>query len=131
MGILIERILYWLATLIMFALMGMAIFGYHAQHDVMAGFFKAFGYPTYIVYPLAYLKLTALIVILLNRWRNLKDIAYGAYFINMIAATAAHVLAGDNPVHAYAGLIAIPISYALSNRVRGEPKHEAFLLKAR
>lgn len=131
MAALIEKILYWLATLIMFALMAMAIFGYHAQHEVMAGFFKKFGYPTYIVYPLAYLKLTALLVILINRWRNLKDIAYGAYFINMGLATAAHLLAGDIPVHAYAGLIAIPVSYILSNRVRGEPKRDAFLLPPR
>lgn len=125
------RILYWAATLVMFALMLLSIIGYHANYEAMSGYFRAFGYPTYIVYPLAYAKAGALIVILLNRWRNLKDIAYGAYFINLLFATAAHLMAGDNPVHAYAGLLAVPVSYILSNRVRGEPKKDAFILSAR
>jgi len=128
---LIEKILYWIATLLMFALMLLAIVNYHLQYETMAGFFEKFGYPKYIVYPLAYLKLGALLAILTNRYRNLKDIAYGAYFINMIAATYAHLLAGDNPVHAYVGLIVIPVSYVLSNRVRGEPKRDAFIMKAK
>ncbi len=126
---LVEKIIYWVATLLMFALMLLAIVNYHTKYEAMSGFFKAFGYPTYIVYPLAYLKLIALIAILTNRYRNLKDIAYGAYYINMIAATYAHILAGDNPLHAYVGLVAVPVSYFLSNRVRGEAKHDAFLLK--
>ncbi len=131
MSKLIETAIYWIATALMFALMLMAIIGYHAQHDVMAGFFEKFGYPTYIVYPLAWAKAVALLVILTNRWRNLKDIAYGAYFINMGLATAAHMIAGDMPVHAFVGLVAVPVSYILSNRVRGEPKRDAFLLPAR
>ncbi len=127
---LIEKILYWIATLLMFALMLLAIVNYHLYHEGMSAFFVKFGYPTYIVYPLAYLKLGALIVIASNRYRNLKDIAYGAYFINMIAATYAHLSAGDNPVHAYVGLAVIPISYTLSNKVRGEPKRDAFIMKS-
>ena len=126
-----EKIIYWIATLLMFALMAVAIVGYHIQYETMAGFFEAFGYPKYVVYPLAYLKLIALLAILTNRYRNLKDIAYGAYFINMIAATYAHLLAGDNLVHACVGLVVIPVSYILSNRVRGEPKRDAFVLSAR
>jgi len=130
-GSLIEKIIYWIATLLMFALMALAIVNYHLQYETMAGFFEAFGYPKYVVYPLAYLKLIALIAILTNRYRNLKDIAYGAYFINMVAATYAHLLAGDNPVHAYVGLVVIPVSYILSNRVRGEPKRDLFVLSSK
>jgi uncharacterized membrane protein YhaH (DUF805 family) len=126
---LAEKIIYWVATLLMFALMLIAIVNYHIRYDTMSGFFKAFGYPTYIVYPLAYLKLLALIAILTNRYRNLKDIAYGAYYLNMIVATYAHILAGDNPVHAYVGLFVVPVSYLLSNRVRGEASRDAFILK--
>lgn len=127
---LAEKIIYWGATLIMFALMMLAIVNYHLQYETMSGFFTAFGYPIYIVYPLAYLKLAALLAIATNIFRNLKDIAYGAYFLNMAAATYAHLAAGDNPVHAYVGLIVIPISYMLSNRVRGEPKRDAFIFRS-
>lgn len=127
----IETGVYWVATLIMFAIMLLAIIGYQANYARFSTFFVAFGYPVYIIYPLAYLKLTALVVIATNYYGNLKDIAYGAYFVNMGFATAAHLGAGDTPVHCYVGFIAIIISYGLSNRVRGEPKRDAFLLPAR
>ncbi len=123
-------IAYWVATLLMFALMLLAIVNYHLHYEDMSAFFTKFGYPTYIVYPLAYLKLGALLAIATNLYRNLKDIAYGAYFINMVAATYAHLSAGDNPVHAYVGLVVISISYILSNKVRGEPKLDAFIMKS-
>ena len=128
---LFEKITYWIATLLMLALLLFAAQMYVLNHGAAAGFFELFGYPTYLVYPLAALKFAAVVVVLANRWRNLKDIAYGAYFINMIMATVAHLQAGDNPVHAYVGLVAVPLSYILSNRVRGEPKRDAFLLPAR
>lgn len=124
----LEKSIYWVATALMFLLMLFAVVNYVIQYDVMAGFFEKFGYPAYIVYPLAALKFIAFMAIASNRYGNLKDIAYGAYFINMVAATYAHLLAGDNPVHAYVGLIVIPISYVLSNRVRGKPARDAFLL---
>ncbi|MBE5074658.1 DoxX family protein [Erythrobacteraceae bacterium E2-1 Yellow Sea] len=126
-----EKITYWIATLLVLALLLFAAQLYFLNHTAAAGFFELYGYPTYLVYPLATLKLAAVVVILANRWRNLKDIAYGAYFINMIMATVAHLQAGDNPVHAYVGLVAVPLSYILSNRVRGEPTRNAFLLPAR
>lgn len=126
-----EKIIYWIATLLVLALLLFAAQLYFLNHAAAAGFFELYGYPTYLVYPLATLKLAAVVVILANRWRNLKDIAYGAYFINMIMATVAHLQAGDNPVHAYVGLVAVPLSYILSNRVRGEPTRNAFLLPER
>ena len=126
-----EKIIYWLATFLMFAIMGIAIVGYHLNYTMFAGFFEKFGYPAYIIYPLAYLKLAALVAILTNKYRNLKDIAYGAYFINMMFATAAHVVAGEQPVHAYIGIVVIIISYVLSNRVRGVPQQDAFILSPR
>ncbi|MFA6219682.1 MAG: DoxX family protein [Erythrobacter sp.] len=127
----VEKIVYWIATLLMAALILFSAQLYIFNHAAAAGFFERFGYPAYVVYPLAALKLVALAVILANRWRNLKDIAYGAYYLNMIMATAAHLIAGDNPVHAYVGLVAVPLSYVLSNRVRGMPGRDAFLLAPR
>jgi len=119
---LIQKIVYWLTTAVMFYFMLFAIVNYHTKHEVMAGFFKAFGYPTYIVYPLAYLKLTALIVIATNYFNNLKEIAYGGYFLNTCLALVAHLKAGHEPTHVYILIPCIIISYVLSNKVRGRPK---------
>jgi len=124
----IQTIVYWLATAVMFYFMLFAIINYHTKHEVMAGFFKSFGYPTYIVYPLAYLKLIALIVIATNYFNNLKEIAYGAYFLNTCLALTAHLKAGHEPWHVYVLLPCIIISYVLSNIVRGRPEKD-FLVK--
>lgn len=127
----IESATYWIATGLMGALMLFAVQMYLRRPELVAGMFESYSYPGYVVYPLAAAKAAALVVILLNRWRNLKDIAYGAFFINLVMATFAHLAAGDTPIHAYVGLAAVPISYALSNRVRGEPPHDAFLFSGR
>lgn len=124
----LEKIAYWFATGLMGVLMLFAVQMYLRRPDMAAGLFEGFSYPGYVVYPLAAAKAAALTIILLNRWRNLKDIAYGAFFINLVMATYAHILAGDTPIHAYVGLVAVPVSYILSNRVRGEPSRDAFLL---
>ena len=125
-----EKVAYWLATGLMGALMLFAVQMYLRQPEMVAGIFESYSYPGYVVYPLAAAKSGALFVILLNRWRNLKDIAYGAYFINLVMATYAHLHAGEQPIHAYVGLIAVIISYVLSNRVRGIAERDAFSARA-
>lgn len=122
----LEKTLYWVSTGIVIFLMMWAVIGYHIFHENMAGFFIKFGYPTYLIYPLAYLKLAGVIVILTNSHNNLKEWVYGAYYINMLLATVAHHSVGDTPIHAYVGLIVVPVSYIYSNKVRGRPKKNLF-----
>ena len=105
----------------MFYFMLYAAINYFLHYETMSVFFKQFGYPTYVVYPLAILKFIAVIVIASNYYNNLKEIAYGAYFINTIMATAAHLNAGHQPTHAYVILVCIVASYWFSNQVRGKP----------
>ncbi len=126
-----EKTLYWLSPSLVLLLMSWSIVLYHIRHEVMSGFFTELGYPSYIVYPLAYLKLAAVIVIISNRYNDLKDMAYAAYFINQILATAGHLSVGHEPYHAYVGLIALPISYIYSNKVRGRPKRNLLDLWSR
>ena len=56
---LFEKITYWIATLLMLALLLFAAQMYVLNHGAAAGFFELFGYPTYLVYPLAALKFAA------------------------------------------------------------------------
>ncbi len=119
----LDKLLYWISTGLVLALMAWSAVTYVVMHDFMAGYFTKMGYPTYIIYPLAGLKLVAIIVVLTNRYNDLKNMVYAAYYINMALATAAHLSIGDTPYHAYIGLIAVPVSYIYSNRVRGKPTH--------
>ena len=120
------QIPYWLATGIVVLLLVWASVMYVALPDVAAGFFAQFGYPAYLIYPLAALKFLALLVIILHRWNDLRDMAYAAYFLNMAMALTAHIVHGDVFAHALVGMIAVPVSYLLGNRVRGRPRHNFF-----
>lgn len=117
-----EKVIYWISTgYVLFAMMWSFVM-YHVRHEFASAFFEMLGYPTYIVYPLAWLKLLAVIVILTNRYSDLKEWVYAAYFFNVLLATSGYINAGQLfPVHSYLALILVPVSYLYSNKVRGKP----------
>ena len=119
-------VIYWLATLVVLLLLGFAAVMYLTNYEAAAGFFTHLGYPTYLVYPLATLKIIALLIIVIHRYNDLRDMAYAAYFINMIMALVGHQQAGDGYVHAAVGAAALIVSYLLGNRVRGRPSRNFF-----
>jgi hypothetical protein len=122
----IKKITYWLSTGVLLFLLSWAAGSYVLIHDTQAAFFEAFGYPTYLVYPLALLKLIAVIVIVSHKFNDLRDMVYSAYFFNMILALIGHIIYGDFYGHALLGLILLPISYLLGNQVRGRPRRNLF-----
>lgn len=121
-----KKIAYWASTGLLLLLLTWAAFSYHAIHETQAGFFTAFGYPTYLVYPLAYLKIIAIFVIVSHRYNDLRDMVYAAFFFNMILALVGHIILGDFYGHALLGLICLPISYLFGNQVRGRPTRDFF-----
>ncbi len=121
-----KKIAYWGSTGIILFLLTWAAGSYHLIHDTQAEYFKAFGYPTYLVYPLAWLKIVAVLVIVSHRYNDLRDMVYAAYFLNMVLALVGHVLYGDFFGHALVGLLMMPASYLLGNQVRGRPQRNFF-----
>lgn len=121
-----KKIAYWGATGIILFLLTWAAGSYHFIHDTQAGFFEAFGYPTYLVYPLAWLKIIAILVIVSHRYSDLRDMVYAAYFLNMALALVGHIVYGDFYGHALIGLFLLPVSYLLGNQVRGRPVRNFF-----
>ena len=117
---------YWFSTSIILFLLAFAAITYHVINEQQTAFFTAFGYPEYLVYPLAYLKIIAILVIVTHRYNDLRDMVYAAYFLNMVLALVGHIIYGDFYGHALLGLILLPISYLLGNQVRGRPKYNLF-----
>ena len=117
---------FWLATAYVLYLLGFAVWAYHAKHEAIAGFFTTLGYPSYLVYPLAYLKLLVILIIVTHRYNDLRDMAYAGYFINMMMALAGHAIYGGSYVHAAIGGVCLVISYLLGNQVRGRPERNFF-----
>lgn len=112
MSLKTDKIMYFSSTGLLTAMMLMSAGMYIFNHDVMAQTFIKLGYPSYIVYPLAVVKVFGLIAIWMNISKSLKEWAYAGFFFDFILALAAHINAGDGEfVPAILALILLMISY--------------------
>jgi len=62
--------------------------------DISAAFLHL-GYPTYLIYPLAFAKITAVIVLWLPSAKAIKEWAFSALFFEFVLAYFAHVMKAD------------------------------------
>ena len=107
-----NRIIYYIATGLLTALMLMSITMYFFNHEEVVGMFEALGYPSYLIYPLAIAKLLGLIAIWTNKSKTLKEWAYAGFFFDFTLAFVAHLHANDGGYpFAVAALIFLFTSY--------------------
>lgn len=80
--------------------------------------FKAFGYPLYIIYPLAVAKISAVVVLLTQKQSKIKEWAYSALFFEFILAFFAHYMIGDGEqMSAIIALILLVVSYFFGRKL--------------
>ncbi|MGI9551451.1 MAG: DoxX family protein [Aurantibacter sp.] len=114
----LQRIVYWVATGILTAIMLYSVQMYFLNYEDVQGYFEALHYPKYLVYPLAIAKILGLVAIWGNFLKWLKEWAYAGFFFDICLAFAAHIVAKDGghvvPIIAF---IALMISYFLGKKV--------------
>ena len=94
-------------------------YNYLTKHDVMAGFFDYFNYPTYLVYPLAISKLLGLIAIWGNFSKLLRGLAYAGFFFNTLLAFFAHYINdGTGVLFSFVAFCCVLTSYFAGKLVR-------------
>jgi DoxX-like protein len=114
-----KKIIYWIATGLLALLVLFSAGMYFFNHVEVSKVFESLGYPTYIVYPLAVMKLLGLSVILGNLGSKLKEWAYAGFFFNFVLAFFAHIMIGDGEqLGALMGLVFLLTSYFLGKKVR-------------
>jgi len=89
------KILYWVSTGLLSALLLMSAGMYVFNHAEIVAMFTSFGYPVYIIYPLAFAKISAVLVLLSQKQSAIKEWAYAALFFDFILAFFAHIMIGD------------------------------------
>ena len=116
------KIVYWIATgLVALVYLGGGIF-YISAHQMVAGMYEnLLHYPSYIIWPLAILKLVAAVVILWRPSTFLSDFAYAAMFWHLLLAASAHISVGDPgwPPSVVTWVLLI-VSFVLQNRARAK-----------
>lgn len=89
------RVLHWVFTLLLSALLLMSASMYFIQHDEMAVAFTIFGFPTWLIYPLAVAKVLGVLMII-TKWKKwLTEWAYAGIFFNASLAMGAHLAVKD------------------------------------
>lgn len=115
------KIAYLISTGLLTALMSMSIGMYLFNHAAMETAFTNLGYPTYIIYPLAFLKIAGLGVIWLSKNKSLREWAYSGFFFNFVLAFFAHFMIGDGEFPgALMALTLLFVSYITGKKMNHE-----------
>ncbi len=113
-----NKIIYYIATALLTAVMLFSVSMYFFQHDMIKGAFESFGYPTYIIYPYAIIKLLGLVALWIPGYKTLKEWAYAGFFYAFVLAFFAHYMIGDGQQGtAVVALIALAVSYIFYKRI--------------
>lgn len=113
-----QRIIYWITTIGICAVMLYSAQMYFRNTAMVEGFFEFLEYPTYIVIPLAILKICAIAMIL---WRGiawLTEWAYAGIFFDVALAAAAHYKADQDITLTLVALVFVLASYFFGKEVR-------------
>ncbi|MDY8135168.1 DoxX family protein [Aquimarina sp. 2201CG5-10] len=112
------KIVYWIATAALCAIMLYSAQMYFRNTEMVEGFFESFNYPKYIVIPLAVAKVLAVIAILTNKIKWIKEWAYAGIFFDLVLASMAHQYAGHPIGMSVYAILILAISYATGKKVR-------------
>lgn len=116
----IQKVIYWLATIALCLIMLYSANMYFSNVEMVKDYFEMLNYPTYIVIPLAILKVLGVMMILWRKSNWLTEWAYAGMFFDVILATAAHQQAGHDMGLSVTAIPIILISYFLGKLVRAK-----------
>lgn len=114
------KILYWVFTILMIALMLFSAVGTFMNNPQGAEFAKHLGYPLYIFKFLAVAKILGTVAILVPGNRRLKEWAYAGFSFDLIGAAYSGLSVGDPLVQwipVYVGLVFIFGSYIFYHKL--------------
>ncbi|MEM9051233.1 MAG: DoxX family protein [Bacteroidota bacterium] len=89
------KLIYYISTGLLTALTAFSAGMYFVNYEHVSEEFVKLGFPVYIIYPLAILKILGLVAIWTKKSRTLKEWAYAGFFFDFLLAGSAHLYAGD------------------------------------
>ena len=113
-----QKQIYWISTITLFSLLILTGILYFVYYHRLVAYFVSYGYPTYLIYPLAIAKIVGSLVILFGKNKLLKELAYFGFFFNFILAFFAHVMIGEFDPFPTISMILLLISYFTGKKVR-------------
>lgn len=115
-----NKTIYWIVTGLLSVLFIMGAMMYLFNYPRAEGFFISLGFPTWIIYPLAILKILGPIAILIRKSLFLKELAYAGFIFDAILALFAHLKVSDGEyIPAILAIILTTVSWIYDRKVFG------------
>lgn len=113
-----NKIIYWVATAFMCLIFLMSAGMYLFANERASGFFVNLGFPTWLIYPLAALKILGVIAILTKKSTFLKELAYAGFLFDAVLALSAHLIVQDGEfILSAVALVATIVSWIYDRKV--------------
>jgi hypothetical protein len=91
---------------------------YLSNYKMVEGFFQQLSFPTWLIYPMAILKILGVVAIVSKKSLFLKELAYAGFLFNGILALSAHLIANDGGyVMSGLALLATCVSWFFDRKV--------------
>ena len=113
-----DKIIYYVSTGLLTFLMLFSAGMYIFNHEMVETMFISFGYPTYIIYPLAVAKLLGIFAIWNPKFNALKEWAYAGFFFDFVLAIFAHKMINDGEeIGAILAIVLLLVSYVFRKKI--------------
>ena len=90
---------------------------YVFNNEMISELFVSFGYPTYIIYPLAAAKILGLYAIWNPNFKALNEWAYAGFFFDFVLAFFAHYMVSDGEhFGSVIAMVLLIVSYIFNKR---------------
>lgn len=113
-----NKIIYLVSTGLLSLLLLFSAGMYILNNEAVKGMFIGFGYPTYIIYPLAIAKLLGVFALWNPKFKSIKEWAYAGFFFDFVLAFFAHKMINDGEEFgAIIALVLLSLSYVFNKRL--------------
>lgn len=114
-----NSLVFKISTALLSILMLLSAGFYIFNNAEVSNTFINLGFPTFIIYPLAALKITGVIFLWFGKGNFLREWAYAGFMFNFILALAAHLIAQDGEFQGAAlALVLLITSYVFDKKVQ-------------
>ncbi len=115
------KIIYYITTGLLSIFMLISAWMYFFKHAMISASFTSLGYPTYIICPLATVKILGVIALWIKKWKTIHEWAYAGFFFDFVLAFFAHTYIGDGQfIPSVVAIVLLLASYILSKRIQKE-----------
>ncbi|MFA8436900.1 MAG: DoxX family protein [Marinifilaceae bacterium] len=104
-----DKLIFWISTGLMCAIFLFSAALYVFGHEFAVNAYNVIGFPTWILYPSAFIKVLGVIAVLTRKSKLLLEWAYSGFFFDVVFATIAHLMAGDGsePLSIFAIVVSV------------------------